>query len=136
LAGPRSKFWLTHRSIIPGGFLEFICTEGLYGDPRYILAGSEILPVGPTVVLPLKIFSGDSLAETVVNFGWGRSEFWLTPRSIIPTNFLEFICTEGLYGDLRYILAGSEILPVAPTVGPTVANSAENILCRKTWLGQ
>jgi hypothetical protein len=51
-----------------------------------------------------------------VNFGWGRSEFWLTPRSIIPTNFLEFICTEGLYGDLRYLLAGSEILPVGPTV--------------------
>jgi hypothetical protein len=71
-------FWLAHsgspvvihRSIIPANFLEFIHTEGLYRDLLYILAGSEILPVGPTVVLPLKIFSGESLAETVVNFGW------------------------------------------------------------------
>jgi hypothetical protein len=69
LAGPRSKFWQTPRSIIPTNFLEFIYTEGVYGDLRYVLGGTEILPVGPTVVFPLKIFSGESLAETVVNYG-------------------------------------------------------------------
>jgi hypothetical protein len=78
------------------------------------LAGTEIVRVGCTGSIPGENILGGG--ESLGRFGRDSREFWQTPRSIIAANFHEFICTEGVYGELRYILAGSEILPVGPTI--------------------